>query len=197
MNRIEQLKVYDYVNKTEKDFMKIFQTMTPSKYSYTPVEIYLKHRLFQCTKMNENLLDFILKKIKLDIPTSILDDVSGSIDIEIDNTGIKLDVHWEQIEKWDNVRSISTQFTEDEFNTIVLCVPKFYIIDDKKFTMSFTDGPFTLRQILYNIIKFEEISRQAKSWFGGIDCHHTFFEGLRKLKTDKEGNPYYRTSWGS
>ncbi len=177
-------QMYDSFIETEKDILKRLKVMTLMKQS-THAQIYLKYRLFESTKMHENLIEFILKKIKMDIPTNLLDNVSGNIDV--DRVGNKLDIHWSRINKFENDNLIN--FTEDEFNTIVLCFPKFYIINNEKFAMSFTNGPFTLRQMLDHIIKFEKVSRRESTW-----C---FFEGLTKIKTDKEGNPYYRVWWGS
>ena len=52
---------------------------------------------------------------------------------------------------------------------------------------------FTIKQVVSNIVKFEMKDRPKTNWFGGIDAHHVFFEGLyRNSKTDT-----YSVNWGS
>ena len=54
---------------------------------------------------------------------------------------------------------------------------------------------FSIKDLLEAICKNEEIdrAREENFWFGGIDCHHIFFEGM---SLDCCGN-YYHVSWGS
>ena len=51
---------------------------------------------------------------------------------------------------------------------------------------------FTAQEMIDNIIVFERIDRPKTSWFGGVDCHHVYFEGLRP---DEKGS--YHLFWGS
>ena len=37
---------------------------------------------------------------------------------------------------------------------------------------------FTIQEVIANIIDFEMARRPKTNWFGGIDDHHVFFEGM-------------------
>jgi hypothetical protein len=39
-------------------------------------------------------------------------------------------------------------------------------------------GVFSVGEVVRAIEEFERADRPKTTWFGGIDCHHTFFEGL-------------------
>ena len=54
---------------------------------------------------------------------------------------------------------------------------------------------FSIKDLLQAICENEETdrAREENLWFGGIDCHHIFFEGM---SLDCWGN-YYHVSWGS
>ena len=68
------------------------------------------------------------------------------------------------------------------------------IAANNKKTYTNHKGYFTVEELVDCIVDFEKIDRSScKSWFGGIDCHHVFFEGVYH---DKEKNTY-STSWGS
>ena len=51
---------------------------------------------------------------------------------------------------------------------------------------------FTFQELLDNILIFEKEDRPKTLWFGGIDCHHRFFEGIHIQE-----NGSFRISWGS
>ena len=69
-------------------------------------------------------------------------------------------------------------------------------------TITFTDyvsktfknekGFFSVKELLKNLVLFEKENRPHTEWFGGIDCHHVFFEGIFKVKGGA-----YSISWGS
>ena len=50
----------------------------------------------------------------------------------------------------------------------------------------------TAKELMDVIIEFEKVNRNHTEWFGGINCHHIFFEGMEELSS---GN--YYISWGS
>lgn len=54
---------------------------------------------------------------------------------------------------------------------------KKIIVDNKK-TFRNDKGLFTIKEMIKNIVDFEKIARPSKKWFGGIDCHHTYYEGV-------------------
>jgi len=56
-----------------------------------------------------------------------------------------------------------------------------------------TRGFFTVAEVVAHIVDFERIDRPKSKWFGGLDCHHVFFQGLYpNLKEDA-----FCISWGS
>jgi hypothetical protein len=52
-------------------------------------------------------------------------------------------------------------------------------------------GAFTVRDLAGAIATTERASRGSSEWFGGIDVHHVFFEGIE----DDDGA--WRICWGS
>jgi hypothetical protein len=53
-------------------------------------------------------------------------------------------------------------------------------------------GYFTCGELIDNIVQYANINRPHTRWFGGIDCHHIFFEGLTSC-----GKDTYTIYWGS
>lgn len=51
---------------------------------------------------------------------------------------------------------------------------------------------FTVRELLQAVEETERQTRDRSKWFGGIDVHHCYFEGMR---LDKDGSWHIR--WGS
>ena len=39
-------------------------------------------------------------------------------------------------------------------------------------------GFFTVSEVVKAVEKFDRVDRPKSKWFGGVDCHHVFFEGL-------------------
>ena len=58
--------------------------------------------------------------------------------------------------------------------------------------ISKTEKGFTVGELFYRILEVEKESRETTEWFGGIDAHHIFFEGLH-LNLDGS----YSVFWGS
>jgi len=51
---------------------------------------------------------------------------------------------------------------------------------------------FRAGDLLLAIEEHERLTRGNTEWFGGIDCHHIYFEGLHK-----QADGSYRVEWGS
>jgi hypothetical protein len=51
---------------------------------------------------------------------------------------------------------------------------------------------FTVRELIQAVVETERKTRALTHWFGGIDVHHVFFEGLRPA----EGG-VWEIAWGS
>lgn len=52
---------------------------------------------------------------------------------------------------------------------------------------------FSIAEVVKIVEKFERIDRPKSKWFGGVDCHHVHFEGLR---LNSEGDAF-AICWGS
>ena len=52
---------------------------------------------------------------------------------------------------------------------------------------------FTVKELFDHIVEFENKSRPLTDWFGGLDAHHIFFEGLDWSEKDKA----FMIIWGS
>lgn len=72
-------------------------------------------------------------------------------------------------------------------------VNKDKVVAQTKRTYTNQKGYFTVEEMVKNIVKFEKLDRPKTSWFGGVDCHHIFFEGISKNKD----NATYGIHWGS
>jgi hypothetical protein len=92
------------------------------------------------------------------------------------------------------------KYGDDEFDPKEL--GKMYLADDKiKLYNSgvdiekeyYSSGGFSIKMLFNCIVDFENIVRPKYTWFGGIDIHHKFFEGLYY---DKK-NERYEIAWGS
>ena len=67
------------------------------------------------------------------------------------------------------------------------------LVAETKLSFTSKKGYFTIKEVVQHIVKFEEVDRPKTCWFGGVDCHHIFYEGMH-LNRDKAG---YGISWGS
>jgi hypothetical protein len=107
------------------------------------------------------------------------------------------------VEKWDDAQDDMIPLTQEELD-----VPAF-IGSEISFSsvwldrqgkkvaeshMSFCNhkGYFTIQEMVDMVVELEEVDRPKTSWFGGIDAHHIYFEGLCK---QKDGS--YLIRWGS
>jgi hypothetical protein len=54
-------------------------------------------------------------------------------------------------------------------------------------------GRFTVEEVAAHVVEFERARRPLTTWCGGVDCHHTFFEGLRR---NAEGDAFH-VAWAS
>lgn len=85
--------------------------------------------------------------------------------------------------------------TETELREIAFSGP--LITFKSAMTKSFNapnNKSFTVKELIEAIVSFEKEDRlcSKSEWFGGIDVHHVFFEGLGKYK-----DGMYEVNWGS
>ncbi|CAF1560840.1 unnamed protein product [Didymodactylos carnosus] len=62
----------------------------------------------------------------------------------------------------------------------------------QKKTYTFENEYATVKQFTDAIIDFEKLTRPNTNWFGGVDIHHIFYEGIRG-----DGKNGYEIMWGS
>lgn len=84
--------------------------------------------------------------------------------------------------------------TTKELNKIYHLCPTITLKSNKA-KKSFTNKKgFTLKELMNHILTVERLSRPKTDWFGGIDAHHIYFEGLYPV-TDHQCT--YEVHWGS
>ena len=84
--------------------------------------------------------------------------------------------------------------TEDELNQIVYDGPQIQLrgFGDAVSHRALDGERFRLRDLLSAIEETERRTRQNSEWFGGIDVHHVFFEGL-----ERDADGVWQIGWGS
>jgi len=66
--------------------------------------------------------------------------------------------------------------------------------EETKVRMTFkNENGFTVKELFDHVVAFENKSRPLTDWFGGIDAHHIFFEGLEWSPKEKA----FIVIWGS
>ena len=123
---------------------------------------------------------------------SLLVSFSGFLDITTKD-GIISTAQWACYSYFDGKEHMS--FNQEELNTIINNSTEYTMKSECTDTeMKFTNGPFTLKDVIDNILKFDKIRRNKTKWSGGgIDLHHVFYEGLFKNHDDTS----YNVCWGS
>lgn len=85
--------------------------------------------------------------------------------------------------------------SEEELDRVVIREPKVAFVGHGRGAATF-DAPdgvaFRVRDLLAAVEETERRSRGDSEWYGGIDVHHVFFEGIH-LGTDGQ----WRIRWGS
>lgn len=145
-----------------------------------------KKKNFRKPKKLLSDLDMVLK---INIPTYKVG--------KLENKFVKSDI---QINKKDITATPFSKFEDDDmvkltpkdlnqkvynYNTIILS--SFDVKTTHK-----KQGGFTIKDLWSAILNHERVARLESNWFGGIDAHHIYFEGLN---LQKEG--YYTIFWGS
>lgn len=52
------------------------------------------------------------------------------------------------------------------------------LVDKTKMTFK-KKGGFSCWDVIQNVVKFEAKDRPKSNWFGGVDCHHIFYDGIK------------------
>jgi hypothetical protein len=85
--------------------------------------------------------------------------------------------------------------TEDDYDEVVLDEPSIVIggYQSEKTEHKAPNGTsFRAEDLLDAVEEHERLTRGSSEWFGGIDCHHIYFEGLHK-----QADGSYSVHWGS
>jgi hypothetical protein len=87
--------------------------------------------------------------------------------------------------------------TADDLASIALLKPSITFYDDCTNYEATFPAPagqvyFTVSDLLNTLVAWEQQNRPRTEWFGGMDIHHVFFEGL---EPNAEGK--YYVAWGS
>jgi len=85
--------------------------------------------------------------------------------------------------------------TEEEWNRVVLRAPAIRLggSDERVIEHQAPDQrAFTVRDLAAAVAETERQTRGGSNWFGGVDVHHVYFEGL---SLDQDGVWWIR--WGS
>jgi hypothetical protein len=141
----------------------------------------------------------------------VLDNICAVLDIEIEtyqvgnllNNFVKADsqiksINWSKDDHGDEF----TIFNDDDLEPLSQLLLQKICIKDENLTLtsyisghekSFTSsGGFTIQNMMNSILEFEREARSKTDWFGGIDAHHIYFEGISKVGPNK-----YSIHWGS
>ncbi|KAG4065966.1 hypothetical protein HA402_006684 [Bradysia odoriphaga] len=127
-------------------------------------------------------------------PKKPYDDLSFTLSIVYCQSREKLvDIKVEKIYRNQNGRLV--EYTEEQKNTLV-------VYDDNSLELKghgnfrkryqFPTNRVTIKRFVEAIVDFEKQNRPKSDWFGGIDCHHVFYEGL--IATEDGA---YIIFWGS
>jgi len=85
--------------------------------------------------------------------------------------------------------------TEEELDQVAIACPSIRLSSEEGEPVSH-DAPngesFRIRDLIDAIVETERKTRGGTEWFGGIDVHHVFFEGL-----DESGEGEWEICWGS
>jgi len=85
--------------------------------------------------------------------------------------------------------------TEEELERVVWQGPEIRLIGENGAAVAHrapNGKSFTVREVLAAIEETERQTRGSSEWFGGIDVHHVFFEGL-----EQEDDNCWQILWGS
>lgn len=85
--------------------------------------------------------------------------------------------------------------TEEEWALVVLRTPTLVLRGEAEEPVehrALNGEHFTVRELVDAIIATERATRGMSEWFGGIDVHHVYFEGI-----DEEDDGSWTISWGS
>ena len=127
-------------------------------------------------------------------PKSMLDDATMTLDINLsEGIATSINLSAPQFTKGDEFYDFDDRWLDEVVYThrvFVLCDGRN--VPDNIMTFN-QEKNFTRRDIITSVLDYERKYRPTTEWFGGIDCHHIFFEGLCEVRT----GGMYSINWGS
>ncbi len=146
----------------------------------------------------------------------MLDNVCASIDVSgFDILGEGFDpnnanIHWATdtcgriFTFFDKDSDDLVELSEDELDKKCYSQTSIIICSGSTERTYMNDNGFTVRELLDYVLEVETIERPKSEWFGGVDVHHVYFEGLYLQKDEHEDDIYdigqtkkFYVSWGS
>jgi hypothetical protein len=101
-----------------------------------------------------------------------------------------------EITTFDDQHEEFVKLTEEELNQTAFIGDEITFKDGfTEITYSSKDGQFTVLELVAVIVEFEKVIRPKSDWFGGVDTHHVYFEGISS--TTHNGAVVHMISWGS
>lgn len=152
-------------------------------------------------KINKKAFDFLnhlsgilnISLTKKPVRIGNLLNVRAESDAKIKNAKLECKVFCD-----DSFRNLSTEEEKmivfEDAKEISIIGESVFAEDLEKFTVAHKkkSGKWSVRDVLKAIEKTEKKTRVHTDWFGGIDVHHIYFEGLRKINDNS-----FVSSWGS
>ncbi|KAG4065976.1 hypothetical protein HA402_006694 [Bradysia odoriphaga] len=145
----------------------------------------------QPNKEPYNDINFTLS-IKLDTPPAPMSPFL--LNLQAASDAQLVDIQVDKIYRFDDNDEI-IEYTEEEKNTLVVFNEESIVFqgpDNFKKEYKFPTKRVTMKQFVEAIVDFEKQDRVKSEWFGGIDCHHIFYEGLHPT-----ADGAYIIFWGS
>ena len=102
--------------------------------------------------------------------------------------------------KLENADEDYRSLTKEELNQVVLEeVSEIFLIGETTLNTKGTEvchksknNRFTVKDLIKAVLVTEKKTRKDTDWFGGIDVHHVYFEGLVKVRKN-----IFHICWGS
>ena len=140
----------------------------------------------------EHLLADLSMTLKIDIETY----QHGMLLNSFVKPGVQIkDMELTRPEKYDESTDEFIELTKKELDKIEYPFQEITIKSFNENKIKFKSKSkkgFTVRELIECIKDVENIARPESEWFGGIDAHHIFFEGLGKIR-----DGIYEIYWGS
>lgn len=101
-------------------------------------------------------------------------------------------IKWNKITKFDSDNEIFLDVSKEEMETVVYKNTTISIISNNCTKFFQNENGFTVEDLFDCVLDVEKIARPRTEWFGGIDAHHVYFEGLQEVSKG-----CYLVFWGS